>query len=165
MPSGKTHTRINFISLPAILIALMAWGLTSTSFYLFFALGFVVGTYLITPDMDTRSDSYRRWGIFRFIWYPYMRSVSHRSPISHTLILGDVFRLVYLTTILSPLLIVINKYLLDDNILFYIETYKFQLLSVVIGIMAASAMHIIADNISTKRKRLATKRRKRRKKK
>ncbi len=165
MPSGKTHTRINFISFPAIVIALIAWGLTDTIFYLFFGLGFVIGTYFITPDMDIKSDSYRKWGKLRFIWYPYMKIVPHRSFLSHTIIIGDLFRIAYLLVFLSPILYLVNRFILDGNLFVFVGDNKFSLLSFVVGIMTASALHIVADKISTGRKRMKSKRKRKRKRK
>ncbi len=61
----------------------------------------IIGAYLfsglwLSNDLDIYSRIYRRWGPLRFLWYPYQRFVSHRSWLSHGLVVGPLVRLVYL---------------------------------------------------------------------
>lgn len=154
MPSGKTHTKINFFALPVLLVGLLFWGITNTSFYVLFGLGYAIGTYFITPDMDIKSDSYRKWGIFRFLWYPYMRIMPHRSFLSHTIVLGDIIRIMYLAIIISPVLYVVNIFIMNGNLLDYVTKHQSILFSLFVGIVGASTMHIIADVLNTNRKKM-----------
>jgi uncharacterized metal-binding protein len=62
-----------------------------------------LGGYWLSPDLDIKSRPFLRWSILRFIWIPYQRLIPHRSPLSHTPVLGSVFRLAYLAAWLSPL--------------------------------------------------------------
>ncbi|GAB6452990.1 metal-binding protein [Bacillus cereus] len=163
MPSGKTHTKINFFTLPVLLVGLLLWGITNTSFYVLFGLGYVIGTYFITPDMDIKSDSYRKWGIFRFLWYPYMRIMPHRSFLSHTIVLGDIIRVMYLAIIMSPVLYGVNTFIMHGDLLDYLIKKQTVLFSLFVGIVAASTMHIIADVLNTNRKKMfKTKKKKKR---
>ena len=55
------------------------------------------------PDLDLYSKQYKRWGPLRFIWYPYMVAISHRSRLSHGLMLGTVFRVLYFIAVTAVL--------------------------------------------------------------
>ena len=44
---------------------------------------------------------YKRWGVFRWLWLPYRSLISHRSPLSHGLIIGTTLRLLYFLGFLS----------------------------------------------------------------
>jgi uncharacterized metal-binding protein len=47
------------------------------------------------PDLDTHSKQYTRWGVFRYLWYPYQVFFKHRSRWSHGLVFGTFLRIVY----------------------------------------------------------------------
>ncbi|WP_204318311.1 DUF2227 family putative metal-binding protein, partial [Serratia marcescens] len=44
-----------------------------------FAIGFLVGTTFLTPDLDTYSNAYNKCGFLRIFWYPYKKVMPHRS--------------------------------------------------------------------------------------
>ncbi len=63
---------------------------------------------MLSPDLDTKSKIHSRWGLLRFIWFPYRKVIRHRSIISHFPILGSIIRTLYLIlslTILYSILI------------------------------------------------------------
>ncbi len=60
---------------------------------------YMVSGLLFSPDLDTHSASYRRWGPIRWLWIPYQRMVPHRSWISHAIVIGPVLRILYLAGI------------------------------------------------------------------
>ncbi len=68
----------------------------STSLTLMVSGGFLFGGLMFGPDLDTYSRQFKRWGILRWIWLPYRRSMRHRSVLSHGPIVGTIVRLVYL---------------------------------------------------------------------
>jgi uncharacterized metal-binding protein len=95
MPSGATHDRITLISLP------IASGLTllisrSASITLCLAGSFLFSGLMFGPDLDIYSVQFKRWGMLRWIWRPYQKSMRHRSWFSHGPIIGTLIRLVYL---------------------------------------------------------------------
>jgi uncharacterized metal-binding protein len=102
MPSGRTHDRITWWTFPLTLGGAWwlsgRWDVTSavTASYLFSGLMF-------GPDLDTRSVQVRRWGLLRWIWWPYRRFVPHRSQLSHGVLVGTFLRLVYLTLVFCAL--------------------------------------------------------------
>ncbi|MFP3729043.1 metal-binding protein [Priestia filamentosa] len=96
MPSGKTHNKVNFIFLPVFLIVLMVIGFTTFKYALFFSIGYLFGTLYLDPDLDIKGKSFKRWGIFNFIWSPYQKIFPHRSIFTHGWLLGDLVRITYL---------------------------------------------------------------------
>lgn len=95
MPSGRTHDRITLWTLP--LVAGLALFLTQQAlFTLFVCAGFLFGGLMLGPDLDTHSIHYKRWGWLRWIWLPYRSSMRHRSPWSHSPMIGTTVRVIYL---------------------------------------------------------------------
>ncbi len=96
MPSGRTHDSITLWSLP--LVAGSAFALTqSGNLTLVVAGAFLVGGLMFGPDLDIYSQQYKRWGLLRWIWLPYRKSMRHRSFFSHGLIVGTIGRIFYLS--------------------------------------------------------------------
>jgi uncharacterized metal-binding protein len=61
-----------------------------------FTAAYLFAGYACAGDLDLNSREYRRWGLLRFLWWPYRNLVPHRSWISHGLIFGGVIRVLYL---------------------------------------------------------------------
>lgn len=100
MPSGRTHDRITLMSLPWI--GGLSYLLTRQGeLALIVAGAFLFSGLMFGPDLDIHSVQYKRWGIFRWLWLPYRSLMSHRSPLSHGLIIGTVLRLLYFLGFLS----------------------------------------------------------------
>jgi uncharacterized metal-binding protein len=95
MPSGKTHDRITLWGLPWVVgitfLVTRNGGLT-----LIVGGGFLFSGLMFGPDLDLYSIQFKRWGIFRWIWTPYQTLLSHRSQLSHGLIIGTILRIIYL---------------------------------------------------------------------
>lgn len=101
--SGKNHDLSILFATPIIGIIGVAHSLelgiiAATSHYL-------AGMYL-SPDLDTVSNPFKRWGVLKIIWIPYQKKIPHRSPLSHAPVLGSAIRLVYLAALLLPLWII-----------------------------------------------------------
>lgn len=96
MPSGRLHDRITLWFLP--LVAGSTFGLTKSSdFTLLTTGGFLFSGLMFGPDLDIHSRHFIRWGWLRLLWIPYQKTIRHRSVWSHGLIVGTVFRLLYLS--------------------------------------------------------------------
>jgi uncharacterized metal-binding protein len=94
MPSGRTHDRITLWTLPWI--GGLSYLLTRRGeLVLIVAGGFLFSGLMFGPDLDIYSIQYQRWGIFRWLWFPYRVLISHRSALSHGLIVGTTLRLLY----------------------------------------------------------------------
>lgn len=95
MPSGRTHDSITLWSLP--LIAAGTFERTqNASLTLILSGGYLFSGLMFGPDLDIHSQQYKRWGILRWIWLPYRRSMRHRSVLSHGFLIGTLIRILYL---------------------------------------------------------------------
>ena len=107
-----------------------------------FALGYWIGTEYITPDLDTNSKAYRRWGILRIIWLPYKLCHKHRG-VSHSIGLGAAGRIVYFAVVVFGLYWIVCGYQPDvTRVLESIDMLVF-----LAGIAAANAGHILLDRL------------------
>jgi uncharacterized metal-binding protein len=155
MPKGKTHDQIAYLSLIPTFFA---------GYYIFkdagpaaiLTLATLIGALFLSPDLDTKSKSYYRWGILKFIWIPYRHLIKHRSRWSHSLLAGPVLKTIYISTLLFlSFFIVINIFVLGDLTLFIhnihqatrnIHTIPLQYIaSAIAGIIWANTQHVITD--------------------
>lgn len=95
MPSGKSHDRITLWLLPVVLAAAFMVTL-EVPLTVIVSIAFLIGGFMMGPDLDIQSVQYRRWGPVRWIWYPYQRLIKHRSTWSHGPVVGTLVRVVYL---------------------------------------------------------------------
>lgn len=113
MPSGRVHEVINVatLALSCGAIALMpdawrpAWAQLETTGGLAFASGYLIGTFLITPDLDLADghvNAKRNWGLLGGLWIPYGKMSRHRG-ISHSWITGPLTRVIYLAVLIGAL--------------------------------------------------------------
>jgi uncharacterized metal-binding protein len=100
MPSGKTHDAITFLFVAPVFAA--GWKITgNTATAAVVSVAFLFGGLMFGPDLDTMSKQYTRWGILRFLWYPYQAFFAHRSRWSHGLIFGTLLRVIYFMGVLT----------------------------------------------------------------
>jgi uncharacterized metal-binding protein len=103
MPSGRTHDAITIILAVPTFVA--AWGVAGDlGLALTATIAMLFGGFMFGPDLDIQSRQYTRWGIFRFIWFPYKVIFRHRSRWSHGIIFGTLIRVIYFTGVLALLL-------------------------------------------------------------
>lgn len=94
MPSGKTHDAVTILFAAPMFLA--AWRATNNfGLALLGSAAFLFGGLMFGPDLDTQSVEYRRWGVFRFFWFPYKVFFAHRSRWSHGLVFGTMMRVIY----------------------------------------------------------------------
>ncbi len=94
MPSGRTHDAITVLLAAPTFVA--AWGATGNVLLAAVVTGgMLFGGLMFGPDLDILSRQYTRWGVFRFIWWPYRVAFRHRSRWSHGIIFGTLLRVVY----------------------------------------------------------------------
>lgn len=99
MPSGRTHDRITLWGLPWVVLA--SYGLVrSAELTLIVGLAYLFSGLMFGPDLDIHSVQFKRWGIFRWIWLPYQKTLSHRSHLSHGFLIGTTLRVLYFATFL-----------------------------------------------------------------
>ena len=94
MPNGKTHDVITLLlAAPTFVVT---WRATeSVPLAILTTATFLFGGLMFGPDLDTQSIQYTRWGLFRFLWFPYKVFFAHRSRWSHGLIFGTLLRVIY----------------------------------------------------------------------
>lgn len=106
MPSGRVHEAINLTALGLGSLAYLALGGSpERPEALAFALAYLAGTFLLSPDLDLAEKevrSRRRWGLLGVLWRPYGWLFRHRG-LSHTWVLGPLTRLGYLVGLLGLL--------------------------------------------------------------
>lgn len=94
MPSGRAHDAITFmLAAPAAAAAYAATSRVSAAVVV--GLSFLFGGLMFGPDLDTVSRQYSRWGVVRWLWFPYRSFFSHRSRFSHGLLFGALLRVFY----------------------------------------------------------------------
>lgn len=164
MASGRTHdwTTLGLL-VPVALVCryLLHWSWPD-------ALALTGGTWagglLLSPDLDTKSRPFFRWGLFRFIWLPYQWLARHRSPLSHGWLLAAWLRLIYLSAVL--VLVYFGAYLALSHlaglhgspavprtaVLRFVNAHLNVLLLLGLGIWLGSLLHILLDFLSDVRK-------------
>ena len=99
MPSGRTHDRITLWGLPWVVA--IAYLLTRNGeITLIVGLAYLFSGLMFGPDLDIHSVQFKRWGIFRWIWLPYQKTLSHRSNLSHGFLVGTTLRVLYFSAFL-----------------------------------------------------------------
>jgi len=161
MALGKTHDFINLLLMPIPLY------FTPKEFYLPFVLGYLIGTFFLSPDLDLRhSRPSKRWKKLKFLWLPYHKKAKHRG-VSHIPVVGTFVRLLYLNIliillyfiaigVLSYLAPELSKRLASVNLL---EVYESLIESqgvfyFVLGLIVSELFHIALDFFTSFIKRL-----------
>jgi len=90
MALHKTHELFNLVLyLPVVY-------LLPKEYILPFSVGYFLGTFLLSPDIDLSfSRPAKRWKAFRYLWLPFWMFSRHRG-ITHTPFLGSLVKLFYL---------------------------------------------------------------------
>jgi uncharacterized metal-binding protein len=156
MPDDRGHNTLNVMAIvvgaPFAIYYLGYIALPGIAAFLFAALAF-------NPDLDLDSAPYNHWGWpLKWWWYGYQRWIPHRDSLSHGPILGTMARLLYLSPLVVLILLpfVLTGKTSIEGIEQWAIMHKWPLLSALIGLEASSLLHIIADVISTRCKRLST---------
>jgi uncharacterized metal-binding protein len=143
MPGYNSHRIFNYIIFIAVVLSVYYTEILqlSPAQLLAIGLGFYMGTEFVTPDLDTDSSAYKRWGRLRILILPYKWLFKHRQS-SHNLFYGAIVRILYITAIIAVSYYLIFKSLPLENILFPIYIFIF-----IGGIITANALHVILDGI------------------
>ncbi len=170
MPGARTHDVITVVTGLALVPIGFGWVLQRGQAPETAAVdtALLVGAHLISgmmfsPDLDIDSAIDRRWGMFYWIWRPYMWAVPHRSPLlSHGLVIPPLLRLLYFFVVVTLLYfalawglgqigIVTPNYYAQAvaYLLSLVRTYPREVLAVLIGFITGSAAHSIADWLVT----------------
>lgn len=153
VPSGRTHNLIN--------VGVFAVGGTAALFLhradlvaitlhdaVLFTVGFFVGTFLLSPDLDLAEghvSSKRAWGFLGFLWVPYGLMFSHRGW-SHSWIVGPATRLVYLGIIVA-LVFGFVRLVWPTLTVPLVPVAWTSLLPLLLGYYVSSWLHLVADGV------------------
>ncbi|MHC1754472.1 MAG: DUF2227 family putative metal-binding protein [Methanosarcina sp.] len=157
MPSGKTHTKMNLALLFGILLSLHTNYVQSRipPEYLefdttaIFSFALIFGTYYLSPDLDIQSEPFKRWGILKYIWWPYQKIFKHRGKLHHPLSGPIIIISTIGLFIIAPVVTLFNFDITNIPAKYII--------SLLTGIIISIETHIITDIIYTKAKRKSTK--------
>jgi len=143
MPGYNTHRIFNYLIFIVAVLSLNSYGIFHVSMIQLLAvgLGFYIGTEFVTPDLDTDSAAYNRWGRLRILMLPYKWLFKHRKS-SHNIFSGAIVRIFYLIVIIAGSYVLLFKSLSLENMLFPVIIIIF-----LGGIIAANALHVILDGI------------------
>ncbi len=173
MPSGRTHDRITLYCLPFVVaLSLLATSITLT---VIVSLAFLVGGFMLGPDLDIHSIQYNRWGPVRWIWLPYQKALKHRSTLSHGPIIGTALRVAYLSVFIALLTILTVELLnavwdmqltwdsIGSTVRLLLKNYLAEWIAVLVGLelgaISHSASDVIGSAIGRKKRRKQKKRR------
>ncbi len=149
MASGHEHDNsTKRWSLPFALFLSLFLGINNG---LIGGLAFLLGGFWLSPDLDTKSNALKRWGILQALWEPYRRLIPHRSIFSHGPFIGTTLRLFYLTTMIILLLYCLKPIGITSpqeiiNLLMkQFNKYPQTFLALFIGIEASAWLHLMKD--------------------
>ncbi len=149
MASGNQHDKATLLwSLPFGIAIASVFGLKNGFIG---SLAFIFGGLWLSPDLDTRSNSFNRWGLLRIFWVPYSYVIPHRSILSHGPIIGSLLRISYLIIIIALGFYICQNYGLISNaktMLILEQIMKInhnELIVMIIGVEASSWLHLIQD--------------------
>lgn len=164
MASGRTHETVNLVALGAIAVG-YGYGVVQghaadldliapPPFRLAFVLSYLVGTFLVTPDLDLAENRVRaksNWGLLGLLWVPYGALFKHRG-LSHSWLVGPLTRLAYLALLglaTSYLLSLVGPYL---GYTFSFETrvageWRELALGALFGYYLSQWLHLVADGV------------------
>lgn len=152
MPSGRTHDRITWLSAPLAVGAVLALS-ADWQAALGCGIAYVFSGLMFGGDLDIHSVQYLRWGPVRWIWLPYRRLMSHRSPLSHGLVIGTVGRVLYLVLVVglcTAAIAWVGHWELHLESLYpWIRTHWLLLTWIALGLEAGALSHSLSDWIGS----------------
>lgn len=171
MPSGRVHEAIN----------LSVLGLATAAYWVYrqdlevpqpvavaFMGSYLLGTFLITPDLDLAEQQVRakgRWGWMGWLWVPYGWMFTHRG-LSHTWVVGPLTRILYLGAmgvLVYWFFTTLSSYLgLNIHLQPHFKAPPQEVIwALVLGYYASQWLHLIADGIWPDSSRIFANRRRR----
>ena len=146
MATGRRHDQsIWILSLPLGIVVGLVLGISAG---LIAAGACLVGGLWLSPDLDTRSNALRRWGVLGFLWWPYRRLIPHRSLWSHGPVLGTSVRLGVLLTwclVVSIAVPALSPSMLLANLQQLIRQHPHQFISLMVGLESSAWIHLVLD--------------------
>ena len=146
LATGRRHDQsIWSLSLPLGIVVGLVLGIDAG---LIAAASCLAGGLWLSPDLDTRSNALRRWGMLGFLWWPYRRLIPHRSLWSHGPVLGTSVRLGVLLTwclIFSMAIPALSPSTLLADLQQLMRQHPREFISLVVGLEGSAWIHLILD--------------------
>ncbi|SHK50725.1 metal-binding protein [Thermocrinis minervae] len=156
MALSRSHDLINLMLLVPTLY------FVPREFYLPFATGYLIGTFLLSPDLDLKhSKPSKRWKVFRYLWRPYQSKSKHRG-ISHVPIVGTFIRIAYLVLAVFLLFqaFVLLLHYVDPSLEVFLTKvdmigllqelmYREESFYFLLGLILSEVFHVLIDLISS----------------
>ena len=110
-------------------------------------LAFLIGGLWLSPDLDTNSRPYQRWGPLRWLWWPYRKTLRHRSILSHTPVVGTLVRVGYGLGIVLLLSGLLHPWGVPSSseVLTWLKQQERLLWVALVGIEASAWLHLLQD--------------------
>jgi uncharacterized metal-binding protein len=140
MPGYNRHRLFNYIIFIAIVFIFYSEN-ADIGGLIALCLGFYIGTEFVTPDLDTNSTAYKRWGNLKILMLPYKWTFKHRQS-SHNILYGAIVRILYISII-----ILVFYYLIFKSFSTDLDISPVYVIIFLFGIIIANALHVILDNI------------------
>jgi len=157
MTSYINHSIFNVVILSLLFVFNQEYNIIDINGSLVFFIFFMIGTFIVNPDMDTKSKSSNILGIFSV---PYRRFFRHRG-MSHHWMYGIITRIIYFTILMiilgSIILFVLkgeqifnnnNIYYVYDIIIQYLSDNKNNVIIAYNGLFISNLLHIVLDKIT-----------------
>ncbi|MEA2572748.1 MAG: hypothetical protein QOH93_46 [Chloroflexia bacterium] len=161
MPNAVTHDAITIVTAAALApVALNTpWPDMGLANAVVLTGAYLASGLLFSPDLDTRSTPYKRWGLFRWLWLPYRYLVPHRSWVSHSFFFGPLLRIVYLAAMLSIVTLIVFALInlfspidpsgtllqVANMIGRWLQDHPWTIAYILLGFVLGGASHTIAD--------------------
>jgi uncharacterized metal-binding protein len=151
MPSFSNHLIFNMIILTLFIIYLRDHPIITVMQTFIFCIGYFIGSVMLTPDLDTKSEASNRCGILSV---PYRAMFKHRG-MSHNVILGVATRILYFLIIIAIIVGILGLFTRQNllMVLRIVMKYKLEILIFIMGLFFSNLFHIVLDKITTKKHR------------
>jgi uncharacterized metal-binding protein len=149
MPDGKTHLAAAVIALLPAAAATVAYHFLGLWPVVIAVAAYLIGTIWLSPDLDLKSQPYMAWGPLRWIWWPYMRMVPHRSWWSHGPVIGTLARVSVLVALSSIVVSVLvwQGVISLPGIRSALRIDLWALFSILSGLEVSALVHIGLDKV------------------
>ena len=149
MPSYSSHLIVNFSLLGALFVIYQFAGSPLTTLQLaLFLVFYILGSVIITPDLDSKSEASRRCGV---ACVPYRKLFKHRG-LSHHPLWGIASRILYVALLAFIVLWLAWlfgwRFEIDGgSALTFIRMYVKEIGAGAAGLFLANLFHIILDRL------------------
>ena len=153
MANGKTHDRVNML-IGTVIVGTMIGFTNPWQIVFSFSTGWLVATYVFTPDLDVGPKN--RKSLFGVVLYPYSIFFKHRG-LSHSLFFGTLSRVTYVALVTLVFYFIFLSGGLEQTggtVVSLIKGYNYNIIFykaftwVFIGMLGADLCHILVDKVT-----------------